>query len=36
MLTPSKVKKKVSKNCKCPCGSGKKFRNCCKGKRIYD
>lgn len=28
--------KKVSKNTRCPCGSGKKFKKCCKGKGIYD
>lgn len=36
IIAPSKSKKKVSKNSKCPCGSGKKFRKCCKGKGIYD
>lgn len=25
-----------SKNGKCPCGSGKKFKRCCMGKGIYD
>ena len=30
------LKKRVSKNAHCPCGSGRKFRNCCKGKGIYD
>lgn len=31
------VKKKVpGRNDKCPCGSGKKFKNCCIEKRIYD
>lgn len=26
----------VGRNEKCPCGSGKKFKKCCMGKRIYD
>lgn len=29
-------KKKIGANELCPCGSGKKFKKCCKGKRIYD
>lgn len=29
-------KKKVGRNDTCPCGSGKKFKKCCLGKRIYD
>lgn len=33
---PTTSKKKVSKNTRCPCGSGKKFKKCCKGKGIYD
>lgn len=28
--------KKIGANEKCPCGSGKKFKKCCKGKGIYD
>lgn len=28
--------KKVGRNDKCPCGSGKKFKKCCLGKGIYD
>lgn len=28
--------KKVSVNDPCPCGSGKKFKKCCKGKGIFD
>lgn len=29
-------KTKIGVNEKCPCGSGKKFKKCCKYKRIYD
>lgn len=35
-LIQERPKKKVSKNSRCPCGSGKKFKKCCKGKGIYD
>lgn len=28
--------KKIEVNAPCPCGSGKKFKKCCKGKGIYD
>ena len=28
--------KKIGRNEICPCGSGKKFKNCCLGKGIYD
>ena len=28
--------KKISRNDPCPCGSGKKFKQCCMGKGIYD
>ena len=28
--------KKVGANELCPCGSGKKFKKCCRGKGIYD
>ncbi len=27
---------KINPNEKCPCGSGRKFKKCCKGKGIYD
>ena len=27
---------KVGRNDPCPCGSGKKFKQCCMGKGIYD
>lgn len=27
---------KISANAPCPCGSGKKFKKCCRGKNIYD
>lgn len=27
---------KVGANDPCPCGSGKKFKKCCRGKGIYD
>ena len=27
---------KIGVNAPCPCGSGKKFKKCCKGKGIYD
>ena len=29
-------KQKIGRNDPCPCGSGKKFKNCCLGKGIYD
>lgn len=29
-------RKKLGRNDPCPCGSGKKFKNCCMGKGIYD
>ena len=29
--TPRKVEKKVGRNEPCPCGSGKKYKNCCGG-----
>ena len=32
----SKRKKKLGRNDPCPCGSGKKFKKCCLGKKIYD
>ncbi|MGZ3337755.1 MAG: SEC-C metal-binding domain-containing protein [Isosphaeraceae bacterium] len=25
-------KKRISRNAPCPCGSGKKYKNCCYGK----
>ena len=28
--------KKIGRNAPCPCGSGKKFKNCCMGMGIYD
>ena len=28
--------KKIGRNETCPCGSGKKFKNCCFGNGIYD
>ena len=28
--------RKIGRNEPCPCGSGKKFKNCCMGKGIYD
>ena len=31
-----RAKKKVYPNDPCPCGSGKKFKQCCMGKGIYD
>lgn len=27
---------KVGANAPCPCGSGKKFKKCCRGKGVYD
>ena len=36
LFNSNKPKKKVSKNSRCPCGSGKKFKKCCKGKGKYD
>lgn len=32
----NKIKKKIGVNEPCPCGSGKKFKKCCKNKKIYD
>ena len=32
----SAAQKKVGRNGPCPCGSGKKFKECCMGKGIYD
>lgn len=29
-------KEKIGRNAPCPCGSGKKFKQCCMGKGIYD
>ena len=29
-------KNKIGRNDPCPCGSGKKFKKCCLGKKIYD
>jgi hypothetical protein len=29
-------RKKLSRNAPCPCGSGKKYKHCCYGKRIED
>ena len=31
-----RTSRKVMPNDPCPCGSGKKFKKCCKGKGIYD
>ena len=31
-----RIKKKIYPNDLCPCGSGKKFKQCCMGKGIYD
>lgn len=31
-----RVNKKIGANEKCPCGSGKKFKKCCRDKGIYD
>lgn len=31
-----RANKKIMPNDPCPCGSGKKFKKCCKGKGIYD
>ncbi len=28
--------KKIGRNDPCPCGSGKKFKQCCMGKGVYD
>ena len=29
-------KRKIGVNEPCPCGSGKKFKKCCRGKGLYD
>ena len=31
-----RINKKIGVNELCPCGSGKKFKKCCKGKGIFD
>lgn len=31
-----RVSRKIGANERCPCGSGKKFKKCCRGKGIYD
>ena len=31
-----RTNRKIGVNELCPCGSGKKFKKCCKGKGIYD
>lgn len=33
---PIRKGRKIGANEKCPCGSGKKFKQCCRGKGIYD
>lgn len=33
---PIRKKQKVGPNDSCPCGSGKKFKRCCRGNGIYD
>lgn len=33
---PIRKGRKISANEKCPCGSERKFKHCCKGKGIYD
>lgn len=33
---PIRRKPKIGANEMCPCGSGKKFKRCCRGKGIYD
>ena len=33
---PIKKEHKIGRNDPCPCGSGKKFKHCCIGKKIYD
>src|SRR5206468_2916167 len=30
------ARKKVSRNARCPCGSGKKYKHCCYGKGVED
>ena len=35
-LPVKRVNKKIGPNKLCPCGSGRKFKKCCKGKGIYD
>lgn len=32
----TRIIKKIGVNSPCPCGSGKKFKKCCKGKGVYD
>lgn len=33
--TIRRVERKVGRNEACPCGSGKKYKKCCIGKRVY-
>ena len=33
LLLPKKTKKKIKPNEKCPCGSGRKYKKCCKNKK---
>jgi preprotein translocase subunit SecA len=33
LTLPGKPKQKVGRNDRCPCGSGKKFKNCCMKKQ---
>ena len=33
---PIRKKQKIGRNEPCPCGSGAKFKYCCRGKKIYD
>lgn len=33
---PVRKGRKIGPNEKCPCGSGRKFKQCCRGKGIYD
>lgn len=35
-ITPVVKAEKIYPNDPCPCGSGKKFKKCCKGKGIFD
>ena len=34
--TPIRKRQKIGPNDPCPCGSGNKFKRCCRGKGIYD
>ena len=36
LLRKKKIKGKIGANAPCPCGSGKKYKKCCRGKSELD